>query len=345
MADKKLNYDEIAYFCEQLHMMLGAGMNLSDGMDIIAEGISGRLKDACAAVSEELNNGSPLGDAMEKCGLFPDYAVKMVRVGTISGSLESVLDGLRDYYEERAELIRTVRAAVLHPLLLLVIMTVVIIVLVVAVLPMFGDIFAQFDSTVSQLVGNTVDAAFRTGTIIMCVLLALIAAAAVVGILSVIPGARCALSRFASRFPLTRGISVRFARAKAAKAMQIMVAAGLTPEDTLEYAAALVDNADIHERLLACCEKVKTGESFAQTVADSGVFPALYSRSLNIAYSSGSQDKAWNTISQKCTEEAQHSTEVLISFIEPAIIIVLVTMISAILLTVMIPLMNILSVL
>ncbi|MGN0700386.1 MAG: type II secretion system F family protein, partial [Oscillospiraceae bacterium] len=55
MADKKLNYDEIAYFCEQLHMMLGAGMNLSDGMDIIAEGISGRLKDACAAVSEELN--------------------------------------------------------------------------------------------------------------------------------------------------------------------------------------------------------------------------------------------------------------------------------------------------
>lgn len=346
MAVKKLNYDEVAYFCEQLCMMLKAGMDLIDGIEIISDDISeSAVKNACLAVAQGMKNGNRLDEAMAHSGVFPSYAVNMVRIGTVSGGIEEVLEGLCDYYEERAELLRTIRSAVLHPLMLLVMMTVVIIVLVVVVLPMFSDIFAQFDSRVTAMIGSTVDVAYRTGMIIMIVLFALIAAALLVACLSLIPTVRRALGRFASVFPLTRGVSAKFARAKAAKAISLMVSTGLTPEDSLEYAIRLIDDKNIKAKLTDCHKKVLDGAVFAEAIADAGIFPPLYARSLKIAYSSGSHEKAWRTISKKCTEEAERSTNALIGFIEPAIIIVLVAMIGAILLTVMIPLMNILSVL
>lgn len=346
MAGKKLGNDETAYFCEQLALMLNAGMDLGNGMELISEDIEeSRVKKACCAVSEGLKDGKPLFAAMEESGAFPDYAVNMVRIGSVTGRLEDVLTGLCSYYEERAEMNRTVRSAVLHPLVLLVMMTVVIIVLVLVVIPMFGSIFSQFDSSVNELVGTTVEFAYRTGMTIMIILLALIAAVILVAALSKIPSAKQAMSRFVAVFPLIRGISEKLSRAKAVRALSTMISAGISPDEALELAETLVDGSGTAKKLRECRTKTLDGAPFADAIGEAGIFPALFARSLKIAYTAGSFEKAWKKLSDKCSEEAEQSINGLIGCIEPAIIIVLVTMIGAILLTIMIPLMNIMSVL
>lgn len=346
MAVKKLNNDETAYFCEQLSLMLNAGMDLSDGIEIISEDIDeAHVKAACISVAKGMKDGKTLEQAMNESGAFPEYAVNMVRIGSVTGRLEDVFNGLREYYEERGSMTRTLRSAVLHPLVLLVMMTVVMIVLVLVVVPMFGSIFSQFDSSVNEIIGSTVDIAYKTGMVIMIVLLALIAAAVTAAVLANIPAAKRGMSRFLSVFPLTKGIAAKFSRAKAAKAMSTMISSGLSPDEALEHAERLVDDRNIAQKLAACRQQVLDGEPFAQAIGAAGIFPALYAKSLKIAYTSGSFEQAWKKISEKCSEEADQSINTLISFIEPSIIVVLVTMIGAILLSVMIPLMNIMSVL
>ena len=69
----------------------------------------------------------------------------------------------------------------------------------------------------------------------------------------------------------------------------------------------------------------------------------IYARSLKIAYSSGSFDVTWKKISDRCNEEAEKTAAGIISLIEPAMIAVLAVVIGSILLTVMLPLMNIVS--
>lgn len=346
MQVKKLNNDETAYFCEQLALMLKAGMDLADGIELISQDIDeAKVKAACVSVSEGLKEGKDLYEAMCASGAFPDYALNMVRIGSVTGRLEDVLGGLREYYEERADMGRTVRSAVLHPLMLLVMMTVVIIVLVIVVIPMFSEIFSQFDSTVNEMVGTTVGFAYNTGMTMMIVLLVLIAAAVTAALLSNLPSARGAMSRFVSAFPLTKGISAKLARAKAAKALSVMISAGIAPEEALEYARTLVEDKSVSGKLAECRKEVLDGVPFADAIAQAGIFPALYAKSLKIAYSSGSFEQAWRKISERCSDEAQHTISALIGFIEPSIIVVLVTMIGAVLLTIMIPLMNIMSVL
>ncbi len=346
MSKITLSPDETAYICEQTALMLNAGMQLSDGFEMLSDDIDDkRIKAVCTLLIDALNEGLPLCQAMEKSGAFPAYAVNMVRIGSITGRLEDVLRGLTEYYEDRAEMTRTIRSAVLHPLLLLVMMTVVIIVLVVLVIPMFGDIFSRFDSAVNETVSSTVGFAYHMGTVILIVMLCVIVIIIAAALTAKIPAAKNKLAEFFSAFPLTKGLSRRFTMAKVTKAISVMVASGIAPDETLENAAGLISDKKIKDKLLKCREKVLDGASFADAVSEAGMLPALHARSLKIAYNSGSFEEAWSKISSRSNEEAAQTAAGLIAFIEPAIVIVLAALIGGILLTIMIPLMNIMSVL
>ncbi|MBQ8410592.1 MAG: type II secretion system F family protein, partial [Ruminiclostridium sp.] len=62
-----------------------------------------------------------------------------------------------------------------------------------------------------------------------------------------------------------------------------------------------------------------------------------------IAYTSGAFDEVWRKIRTRTNDAAQKTISNLVSFAEPAIIFLLAVMIGAILLTIMIPLMDIMS--
>ncbi len=346
MAKKQLKPDETAFMCEQLAAILNSGMQLYDGIDILAEDIGNkRLKIICSEMSKSLYDGETLYDAMDKTGVFPDYAVKMVKIGMLSGRLEDILKGLSEYYENNGEMRRTVRSAILNPLMLLIMMTVVIVVLVVQVIPMFSDIFARFDGSVAQTIENAVEFASAVGMTILAVLSAIIIITAVSALLMKIPAVRRGINGFFSAFPLTSGIMKRYAQAQLAGAMSIMVSGGITPEEALENAAALVTNKKLSRQINKCRNDILEGAYFADALCESKIFPAIHGKTLKISYLSGSFDAAWKKVSSRCKEDAERTTENMIAFIEPAIVIILAAMIGSILLTVMLPLMNIMSVL
>ena len=62
-----------------------------------------------------------------------------------------------------------------------------------------------------------------------------------------------------------------------------------------------------------------------------------------MSYKSGSFDDAWKKISERCSTEADITSENLVAFIEPVLIAIMAIVIGAILLTVMLPMMDIMS--
>ena len=338
---KKLNNEQTSYFCEQLWLMVNAGMQIDDGLDMIADDIDDRnIRDVCVFLSGVICEGRSLYSAMEESKVFPSYAVKMAEIGEMSGRLDDVLKGLSEYYENRADMERTIRFSVFHPIMLFIMMAVVVIVLVVKIIPMFSEIFASFDAGTGAVVNDTVGIAGTVGNIVLIVLLALIV---IVIAMVAVPALRRAVSSFFAVFPLTSRLSMNFALAKLTDAMSMMITAGIDPEDALEYAAGLNTNKKLALRISDCLDRVQKGEVFADAIGDSGMLPKTYSRSLKIAYTSGSFDLMWRKISQRCDEEAQKTAAGIISFIEPVIVVIMALMIGSVLLTVMLPLMNIMT--
>lgn len=348
MRKKKLNYAQVEFLCDQLSMILSSGMGISDGLELLcADSGDNTLKSVCAEISERTDKGVPLSEAMHSTGRFPDYAADMVKLGELNGKLEEVLRGLAEYYDERDDIRRALRAAVLHPMVLLLMMTVVMIVLVVMVIPMFGDIFSQFDSSVSGTVKNTVELAYNSGTAIMIVLLALIAVSAVIALVSKFSKSGGVPGRILSALPVTRGIAEKLSLCDLTKAISINVSAGISPEDMIMRSniRSFIRDRRVAARYDDCEKRVINGESFPDAVINSRLLPPLYAKSLKLAYASGSFESVWKRISSTYHEETQRSLVNLTAVVEPAMIIVLGVLIGAILLMLMIPLMNIMSVL
>ncbi len=348
MRVKKLDHAQVEFICEQLSMIVGSGIGIADGLELLCEDIAdGTLKSACLEIADAAGKGAALSQAVRSTGRFPDYAADMIAVGEMSGKLEEVLRGLSEYYSERDEIRRALRSAVLHPMVLLLMMTVVMIVLVVMVIPMFADIFSQFDSSVSGTVQQTVELAYNSGTAIMIVLLALIAISGAIALMSKFAKTGAWLRRIVSVLPMTRDISEKLSLCDLTKAISINVSAGISPEDMMMRSniRSFIRDKRMEEKYSDCEKRVIEGESFPDAVIDSRLLPPLHARSLKLAYSSGSFENVWKRISSAYNDEAQRSLVNLTAVIEPIMIVILGVLIGAILLMLMVPLMNIMSVL
>ena len=338
---KRLNLEQTAFFFEQLWLMVNTGMQLDDGLEILSEDIDDKnLSAVCHFLSLKTDTGTSISDAIAETGVFPPYAVRMTEIGCMTGKLEETLKGLSEYYEGRADMERTVRYAVFHPCMLLVMMTIVMIILVVKIIPMFTEIFSQFDAGIGSAVRDIVNIAYGAGEVILVVLIVLIVFLAVV---LLIPPVKRGMLKFASVFPLTKGISRTLAQAKFADAMCIMIVSGIDPEEALEHCQGLITDKTLLSQISECLKKVREGEYFSDAIAVSGILPKMHARSLKIAYTSGSFEAVWRKISRRSNEAAQRTIANLLSLVEPAIVLLLAVMIGSVLLTIMIPLMNIMS--
>ena len=344
MGKKRLTNDEIAFFCEQLSLVINAGIPLSEGAEMIADNAGGGRATAVARdLEKSITAGKALYEAMDDSGAFPYYTVNMVKIGTLSGRLDDVLKGLSEYYEQAADRVRAIRSAVLHPIILIAMMAAVMIVLIVQVLPMFADIFGQFNSIVGEVVSASVDYAYSMGMVIFIVLCSILVVSGVIALLSRIPSVRAALNSFVASFGVTRKTANVFSQAKFANAMSMMVASGIEASTALENAELLISDKDMKKRIRQCRDKVVEGEPFADAINDAKLLPPIYARSLKMSYKSGAFDDAWKKISDRCSSEADITSENLVSFIEPVLIAIMAVMIGAVLLTVMLPMLDIMS--
>lgn len=343
---KRFTPDEVSYFCEQILLVINAGIPLDDGMEILSEDIDdANIRLAAKQISGYISEGMTLFDAMEKTGAFQDYVIKMIKIGMYSGRIEDVLRGLTDYYESRSSILHALRSAVLHPLLLIAMMTAVIVVLIVQVIPMFADIFSRFDSSVSETVMGSISYANTIGFVLLIILLAVVVISVVIALLSAIKPCRDVLGNLASHFFITKKMYTLFSEAKFTEAMSMMISSGIDAVEALEYADELISDKKLKKRIADCRDRVLGGESFADAVCSSRLLRPVYARSIKIAYKSGSFEKVWKKISSRSSYEAEASASNLVAFIEPVLVGVLVSVIGSVMLTIMLPMVDIMSVL
>lgn len=109
-----------AKFARNLSTMLAAGISMPDAVEIVSDTMSNKyfttaMKDA----RNDVMQGIPLSQPMERCGLFPPMVHHMVRIGEETGNIETMLDTLAEYYEEEVEVATESLMAALEPLMII----------------------------------------------------------------------------------------------------------------------------------------------------------------------------------------------------------------------------------
>lgn len=135
-----------AKFARNLSTMLAAGIAMPEAVEITAETMSNKYYlDAMKSAKEDVMQGIPLSQPLEKSGLFPPMVYHMTRIGEETGNIENMLDTLAEYYEEEVEVATQSLMAALEPLMIIVLAGVCGVIIGAVMAPM-GAMYTGLDS-------------------------------------------------------------------------------------------------------------------------------------------------------------------------------------------------------
>lgn len=342
---KTLHGEAVAGICLELSLLYHAGIVTGDALALLAAGGEGEEKELLTAMARRVDGGATLSAAMEESGAFPGYAVGLVAVGEQSGRTEEALKALSDYYERRARMERQLKNALLYPAVLLGLMLVVIGVLLVKVLPIFDEVYAALGGRLTGVAGGLLAVGRWLDAVLPLVLAVLLAAAALAACYALLPGFRRRIQSLGGQRRGEKGLSRTLASAKVAQAMSMALASGMEAGAAVELAGRLVaeDAPAAARRCGDCRARLDNGERLGAAMGESGLLPPAQCRLLDTAERSGRVDGAMAHIADRLSEEGDTALERRAGRIEPALVLAASTLVGVILLSVMLPLMHILS--
>jgi type IV pilus assembly protein PilC len=141
----RVKYESVASLCSQLAMMIRSGANLVKGLEILQSQMEDRqLKHVLEQIIRGVSRGDSLSQAMRDCrGALPELLINLVAVGEESGSLESVLTSMAEYYERENFIRKKINSAAIYPLILTFVMIGLAIFFLNFILPEIQDLITQ----------------------------------------------------------------------------------------------------------------------------------------------------------------------------------------------------------
>lgn len=345
MKQLRLSNADISALCLSMAQLYHAGIGTGDALALMAEDETDpAYGEMLLGMQERADQGRSLGEVFREAGCFPDYVSALLEVGEASGRSEESLFSLANYYENRARLDRRIRQSLLYPSVLFGVMLVVIVVLLVWVLPIFNDVYAQLGSSLTGIAGGLL--AFGRGLRrAMPVLLVLLGVAVLflAAFFSIAPFHDKVLGTW-RRKRGDKGVNGKIALARFAQALSMGMSSGMDVKDALELSLSLTDGAaGLEAHCRDCIERLDRGETLAQAMSETGLLPKAECRLLDAGIRSGSGEAVMEKIARRLLEDSEATLEEKVGRVEPALVLITSVMVGLILLSVMLPLMDIMS--
>jgi len=342
---KKLTNNYLSSMCLEMHMLLNAGIAIPTGIDMMLadeKDKDGQL--VLQSLLDGLQGGVPLSEAMKPIAYFPPYMVSMIEIGERTGRLSETLKALSEHYERQERLSISIRNATVYPAILLGIMVVVVLILIVQVLPIFNEVFARMGTQMSPFAlrlmqfGNW----FRGAAVVIAIVFGIVFFLAFLA--WVIPGIRSAIVGFFKRHFGEKGIFGRISSLQFVSSMTTALSTGLNIEDSVDMASALnADSPGFAVKASRCQEFLRDGKSLSEALKESGILGSRDSRMLSLGDQAGMADNAMSEIARRSDTSVQDEIAHVVSRIEPTLVIITSVIVGIILLSVMLPMMGIMT--
>lgn len=341
---KQLNNQELFYFCEQFSVLLHSGISCAEGLQLMLEDSHTQQdRDFFGQLLTEFEQTGSFAQTLKDSGCFPESMISYVNIGEETGCLDEVLKSLSEHYEQEIEISENIRSAITYPLLMLAMMGAVIVILLVKVLPVFKQVFQQMGLEMNSFSNGLLSAGTavsRYSAVLLVIFLAILAGFAV---LFFTEKGRIRLRSLSGRLPYIKEISVSTDYARLTQAIAMGIHSGLDHIVTLEMAQNLISHPDIKEKTAKACKLLEDGTLFEDALSESGLFEGMNARLITVGLHAGAADEVMNRLAERYRETSLSVTGNIISVVEPTIVIVFSLLVGLVLLSVMMPLLGILS--
>jgi len=340
VADKSL-----AVFTRQFSVMIDAGLPLVQCLELLAkEEPDKRLSKAIDETRVDVESGAALAEAMQKrAHAFDDLYTNMVAAGEAGGILDIILKRLSTFIEKQAKLKSQVRSAMIYPISVLSIAAIVVVIILWKVIPTFT---ALFEGLGAQLPLSTRVVIWLSKKTIIGLPFA-IAGGFLIGYLFQkyyrTPNGRMRVDNTLLKMPLIGKIFRKVAVARFCRTLSTLMSSGVPILDGLDITAKTAGNAVIETAIKGVRARIERGETIAAPLRQTGVFPPMVAQMIGAGESTGALDTMLAKIAEFYEDEVDVAVAGLMTILEPAIICILGVIVGGIVISMYMPLFDLIS--
>lgn len=286
--------------------------------------------------------GRRMSEAMGRQGAsFPPLYRAMVAAGESSGALGPILERLADGLERDQQVRGKVVTALVYPAVLAVVALGVIGVLMTFVVPKVVDQFDSMNQTLpllTRIVIGVSDLMRDWGWLGLLILVAAVGG----GLLARRdPALRLKSDAALLRLPVVGRLARDLHGAKMARTLSTMIAAGLPVLEGLTITARTVSNRALRAATESMAEAVREGGGLSAAMRRAGVFPPILIHMTASGENSGRLEPMLDRSADYLEREFATFTAVMLSLLEPAIIVVMGGVVALIVLSILLPILQI----
>ena len=338
----KIKDKDIVIMTRQLATLLEASTPIVEALNITAKQLRNKnLIYILYNLKEEIIQGKRLGSSMKKFpGVFSDTYISMVTAGDSSGNLDIVFSKLADYLEEGASIKQKVISALTYPIVLIGFSIVVIISLLAFVLP---QVVGQFIKAGAELPFITKFLIGISNNIIP--ILIIFAVLCVIIFYSYKNYVRkienkISFDQRVLNIPLLGNFILNSELERFSSTMELLLASGTNLDVALDECSKIFDNKFLSKIVVDAKNDVVEGKDFIVSLKNEEIFPDIFIQLISSGYRSGNLAKMFNKVSHFMKSEIENKRAIFLSLLEPVVIILMGGFIMLIVLAILIPIMQ-----
>lgn len=333
-----------AVFSRQFSVMINAGVGIVRCLGVLGDQCGNpKMRKALQAISTEVQQGSPLSEAMAKhpeC--FDQLYVSMIEAGETGGVLDEVLNRLSKLLEDMARLKNQIKSAMTYPVTVGILAVIVFFGMTIFLIPVFAKIFTDLKVELPAL---TQFMLYLSGVMrSWLILIPIVTIAATVFLLRryyKTPMGRLQIDHFFLKMPLFGDLNEKSAVARFCRVFGTLTRSGVPILSSLDIVGNTVGNQVIANAISGAKAEIQQGGMMSLALQKANVFPALAIQMISIGEETGELDAMMMKVADFYEDEVEQAVKALTSIIEPLMMVGIAGMVGTILLSMYLPMFKI----
>lgn len=342
----KVKEKNVVVFCRIFSTMINAGLPLIQCLDLLAQQEQNKVfSKIIRSVKEDIEGGTSLTNALKKYpNIFDELFVNLVAAGEAGGILDVILERLSNYLEKAMKLKARVKGAMTYPAAVLVISCLVVALLLIKVIPVFQQMFEGMGGELPALTAFLIAASqfaqdywFFGVAIIVAVYIAFKR-------FYKTEKGRWTIDSIVLKSPVFGPLLKKVAVAKFSRTLSTMMSSGVPILEGLTIVSKTAGNIVIEDALLKTRQSISEGQSIAEPLEKSGLFPAMVVQMIAVGEATGALDSMLAKIASFYDDEVDAAVDAMTALLEPVMMVFLGGVVGGMIVAMYLPIFQLASV-
>ena len=322
---EKVSAKQRIIFTRQFATLIGAGLPLSDSLQMVAEQTQDKpTKAMIEDILAQVEGGKTLYEAFSKYpDVFNRLYLSLVAAGEASGTLDQSLKRLADQQEKDANMMSKIRGALTYPAIVLLVIVVVIVFMMVAVVPEVEKLYQDMGKEVPVMTQILIGASnFVMDYWWLILVLLVIVVWFVSQFRKTAVGQRWG-AIIKLNVPFFKGLFQRLYNARFARTAQMLLSAGVPMLEAIHISSEAMNNVVLEKEMEEVAEMVRSGKPLSAGLKGKDYILPLLPQMAATGEQSGKIDDMLGKAAKVYEDELDERVAALSTMIEPILMVAL----------------------